>query len=183
MAESSTNQNDCAVYIALYRREEEGAVPTSFHWALCYLPRSYHDSTAAGFYVYQVIDKDGVWRHGTHVNPVRVEHSSHFHIVIKLGYVSADMNALAEFTASQPPTQDQTPLLSTHRQWSCALWTIRVLSDLQEAGLFTAIPLATDAEKAKFYRRMYSVGALASTDPTSEFPIVYSGKVKMTQYK
>ncbi|KAJ3754181.1 hypothetical protein EV360DRAFT_87072 [Lentinula raphanica] len=181
--DDSTNKQSCAVYIALYRREEEGAVPTSFHWALCYLPRSYQDNTTTGFYVYQIIDKDGVWQHGTHANPLHVEHSNRFHVVIKLGYISANISAVAEFTASQPPTQDQTPLLSTHRQWDCTLWVIRVLSQLQEAGLFTAIPLTTDAEKVKFHRRIYSVGVLGSTDPQSEFPVVYSGRVKMTQYK
>ncbi|KAJ3836116.1 hypothetical protein F5878DRAFT_279445 [Lentinula raphanica] len=182
MAETTADEY-CAVYIALYRREEEGAAPTSFHWALCYLPESYRDNTTTGFYVYQIIDKDGVWHQSDKVNPLHVEHSNRFHVVIKLGYILADIDSVAEFTSSQPPTQDQTPLLSTHRQWDCTLWVIRVLSQLQEAGLFTAIPLTTDAEKVRFHRRIYSVGVLASTDPTSEFPVVYSGNVKMTQYK
>ncbi|KAJ3817671.1 hypothetical protein F5880DRAFT_1492553 [Lentinula raphanica] len=179
----TTEGQICAVYVALYRREEEEtSAPSSFHWALCYLPRSDDDPTH-GFYVYQVIDDNGAWEYSKETNPHHVERNKRFHIVVKLGYVSADINALAEFTESQPATQEDTPLLSTHRKWSCALWIIRVLSDLQEAGLFMDIPLATDADKAKFYRRIYSIGALTSADPNSYFPVVYHGNVKMTHYK
>ncbi|KAJ3736120.1 hypothetical protein DFJ43DRAFT_1053589 [Lentinula guzmanii] len=173
----------CAAYIALlHRRDQEGSVPTSFHWVLCYLPRS-DDDTTQGFYIYHVLDESEAWEQSKHVNPVHIEQNDRFHIVIKLGYVLADINTVTDFTASQPATQDDTPLLSTHRNWSCALWIIRVLADFQEAGLFSAIPLQTEDDKMKFYRRIYSAGALASGYPNSDFPVVYHGEVKMTQYK
>ncbi|KAJ3934812.1 MAG: hypothetical protein NXY57DRAFT_608830 [Lentinula lateritia] len=175
---------ESCVYIALYRRDDGGSVPTSFHWALCYLPRDVNDDTTQGFYVYQVLDESGIWEQSrVDHNPIRVEHSQRFHIVIKLGDISTDINTVSEFTASQPATQDDTPLLETHKKWSCALWIIRVLSDLQEAELFSDIPLYTEADKVKFYRRIYSIGALASGDPDSDYPIYHRGMVKMTQYK
>ncbi|KAJ4497912.1 hypothetical protein C8R41DRAFT_916929 [Lentinula lateritia] len=181
---NATRKDICTAYIALYRREEEGSVPTSFHWALCYLPRDFNDDTTKGFYVYQVLDESGIWEQSrVDHNPIRVEHIQRFHIVIKLGDISTDINTVSEFTASQPATQDDTPILETHKKWSCALWIIRVLSDLQEAELFSDIPLYTEADKVKFYRRIYSIGALASGDPDSDYPIYHRGMVKMTQYK
>ncbi|KAF8883370.1 hypothetical protein CPB85DRAFT_1420400 [Mucidula mucida] len=109
---------------------------------------------------YDITDEGspGTWRRQTEADDILTR--STFKCLVKLPDIETIVYPdICSFLDEQSPHQGSTPLQSSHLQWSCALWIIRGLALLNEAGI-SRLDLENDEEKVKFYRRIRALGML-----------------------
>ena len=165
------------VYIVLYERD--GPAPT-YHWAIGIADNYMFDA----LHVLQIDDRSGDWEYYyPHTAPIHVWQDNRFHLAVHVGTVNSSPNVVFAFAQEGPAGMGDTPLLSTHGKWSCALWIIRLLHELQESETFSSkINLSTPHSQEKFYRTVLAIAGLASTEPDAMYPLKMFGLTRVVDY-
>jgi hypothetical protein len=118
--------NSVTIYIALYRTVD----PQKFHWAMV-VPR---EGTVGGFVrIYDIKQVDETWKFFD--IQASLKNSSSLIGCIRLPAVKASFSTIGEQFQASEVGQAGTTLPYTHTKWTCALWIMRELHELQRKGL------------------------------------------------